>query len=421
MKDTNKYREVELTILTYAGITYRLALETFAAEFRALTGATVRIRSLPEPYGWWDLVSLAQADATSADPQFDMFCDDSNHTWTLWPYLQPLNSFIQRFDYDMSDFFLPVYRDGGSLPAGIRYGLPIRVRVPVIFYRKDLMGEFPATWDEYDKALAAASAGDQYGIAVAGAGYPFHPYGQAYELTKAFLARYWSLGDPILSPDGEPLIHRENGIRALEMLKRQVDLYASPQSWTWDEPAAAKAFLEGTAATLESVPHFLLPYLQDPQRSKVIDRWAVAGYPGEAGGYFTMHEMVMFKRCKNPEAAFEFIAYCTNPASSRRLFNDYAETASRKTPWLVHERAPLLPDLGEIVQALDRGITFAVRRPEWLEMLSALWETIGYHMKGYMTAGVALNLAAEKWKESLNRNREKAKGGSVDAFSTANR
>jgi ABC-type glycerol-3-phosphate transport system substrate-binding protein len=153
----------------------------------------------------------------------------------------------------------------------------------------------------------------------------------------------------------------------------------------------------------------------------VIDQWAVAAYPGTGGGYFTMHEMVMFKHCRNQEAAFAFIAYCTNSASSRRLFDDYAETASRKTPWLDNKRARQMPDLGNIVKALDRGITFAAGQPQWLDMLSALWETIGYHMKGYMTAGLALNLAAAKWKESLKRNLDKPKGGSVDGFSTENR
>jgi ABC-type glycerol-3-phosphate transport system substrate-binding protein len=269
--------------------------------------------------------------------------------------------------------------------------------------------------------LAANTAEDKYGVAVAGAGYPFHPYGQAYELTKAFLARYWSLGNPILSPVMEPLIDRENGIRALEMLKRQVDLYASPESCGWDETAAANAFLGGRAATLECVPHYLLPYLQDPQRSKVIDRWAVAAYPGAAGGYFTMHELVMFKHCRNPEAAFEFMAYCTNPATSRRLFEDYAETASRTSPWLDSERARQMPDLGNIVKALDRGITFAAGQPKWLDMLSALWQTIGYYMKGYMTAGSALSMAAARWRELLERSLYKPKGDLVDGFSTENR
>lgn len=403
MKD-KKYEGIELTILTYAGQTYQRALEILADEFLALTGATIRNRPLAAPYDWWAMVPLAQADAASDNPQFDMFCDDSNHTWTLWPHLHALNNFIKNFDYEMSEFFIPVYRDGEAIQGGVRYGLPLRVRVPVIFYRKDLLGQLPSTWEEYEKALAAATKGEVHGIAVAGAGYPFHPYGQAYELTKAFLARYWSLGDPILSSNNEPLINSVEGVRSLEMLKKQVELYASPESFNWDEAAAANVFLEGRAATIECVPHYLLPHLQDPNKSKVIDKWAIGTYPGVGGGYFSMHEMVIFKHSKHPEAAFEFLAYCTNPTTSARLFADFGETTARRTPWLQLE--PRIPELPNIVNALDRGITFAVGQPQWLEMLSALWETVGYFMKGYMTAEQSLSLAATKWRRSLERSRD---------------
>lgn len=404
MKPSKKYDGIQLTILTYAGQTYQPALEILAEEFRELTGATIRNRALPAPFDWWALVPLAQADAASENPQFDMFCDDSNHTWSLWSHLVPLNDLITNFDYDMNDCFAPVYRDGEAIQAGVRFGLPLRVRVPVIFYRKDLLGQLPSTWEDYNQALAKVTEGGVHGIAVAGAGYPFHPYGQAYELTKAFLARYWSLGDPILSSDKTPLINSANGVSALEMLKDQVRLYASPETSHWDEVAAANAFLEGQAATIECVPHYLLPHLQNPQRSKVVGKWAIGTYPGTGGGYFSMHEMVIFKHSKNSEAAFEFLAYCTNPANSERLFVRYGETTARRTPWLDNRIAKQIPDLPNIVSALDQGITFAAGQPQWLEMLSALWETIGYFMKGYMSSERALNLAAAKWRQSLERN-----------------
>ncbi len=63
MKNDKKYEGVELTILTFAGQTYQPALETLAAEFHTLTGATIRNKPLAAPYEWWALVPLAQADA----------------------------------------------------------------------------------------------------------------------------------------------------------------------------------------------------------------------------------------------------------------------------------------------------------------------------------------------------------------------
>ena len=402
-RGTRRYEGVELTILTHAGHSYVRAVEAFAAEFHALTGATIRIKGLPSPYGWWSLLPLAQADAVSKNPQFDLFCSDLNHSWILWPHLHPLNNYIKKFDYDMSGFFAPVYRDGEAVQKGVRYGLPIRANVPVIFYRKDLIGELPTSWNEYDKALAATTAGGMYGFSAVGDSYRIHPGGPAEELTKAFLARYWSQGDPILSPDKEPLIASDKGIWALEMLKRQVHSYASPESANWDATAAINAFLEGRAAIVESVPFAVLPHLQNPKRSKVADKWAIGTYPGVGGGYLTTQEMVIFKHSKNPEAAFEFLAYCTNPVNSGRLLVDYAQTTARKTAWLDYQLVPKTQNLN-IINALDRGITFAVGQSQWLDMLTVLWETVGYCMKGYMTAGQALNLAAAKWKVSLKQN-----------------
>lgn len=397
---TRRYEGVELTILD----AWEQPLEAFVAEFHALTGATVKFKRLNAIHGWWALETVAQADAVSPNPQFDMFLSDGHHTSTLWPHFLPINDYIRKFDYDMSDYFAPVIKYGEAVQNGVRFGLTNRVRAPMVFYRKDLIGELPTSWNEYDKALAATTAGGMYGFSAVGASYPYHPCGLAEELTKAFLARYSSLGEPILSPDKEPLIASDKGIWALEMLKRQVHSYASPESANWDAGDAINAFVEGRAAIIECVPTpKLLQRLQDPEKSKVAGKWAVGNYPGVGGGFLTMQEMRIFKHSKNPEAAFEFIAYCTNPVNSGRMFADHAETTPRKTPWLDSQLAPKAQNLN-IVNTMDRSIMFAAGEPQWLDMLTALWEMAEFFMKGFLTSEQALNLAAARWKESLKQN-----------------
>jgi ABC-type glycerol-3-phosphate transport system substrate-binding protein len=358
-------------------------LEAFAAEFHASTGATVKFERLDDIHGWWALETVAQADAVSKNPRFDMFLSDCNHTWTLWPHLLPLNDSIEKFHYDMSGFFAPVYTGGEAVERGVRYGLPNRVRVPMVLYRRDLIGTLPSSWTEYDRALAGATAGRMYGISVVGASYPYHPFGLAEELAKAFLARYWSFGDPVLSADRKPLIAGDRGIAALEMLKKQVRSYASPESATWDARAAIEAFLGGRAATTECVPTpALLRRLEDPDKSKVAGKWAFGPYPGRGGGYFTMQEMRVFKRSKHPDAAFEFIAFSTNPANSVRTFTDHGETAARKSAWLDNRTVPRSQNV-DLVDTFDRGIVFAAGEPQWLDMLTALWEAVEFAMKEY--------------------------------------
>ena len=110
-----------------------------------------------------------------------------------------------------------------------------------------------------------------------------------------------------------------------------------------------------------------------------------------------MQEMAIFKHSRNREAAFEFLAYCTNPTAAARLLADYSETTARRTPWLDKPPGPRT----RIVNALDRGITFAAGLPQWLDLLTALWEATSYTLQGYLTAKQALTLAAARWEASL--------------------
>jgi ABC-type glycerol-3-phosphate transport system substrate-binding protein len=141
----------------------------------------------------------------------------------------------------------------------------------------------------------------------------------------------------------------------------------------------------------------LLRQLDDPRKSKVAGKWAIGAYPGNGGGFLSMQEMALFKHSRNPEAAFEFLAYCTDRTAAARLLAEYSETTARKTPWL---RDPAGPR-ARVAGALDRGVTFAAGLPQWLEMLTALWEATSYAIQGYVTPRQALTLAAARWQASL--------------------
>jgi ABC-type glycerol-3-phosphate transport system substrate-binding protein len=403
MNPSRKYEGVTLKMLNFAGVTYQSALNTFAREFEAETGASLEIVSLPYPYGWWYLEPVAEADSTSDNPQFDLFCDDRDWQFLLLPHLLPLNSLIEKYKYEMEGFFQPVYKydEGIAGQSGVRYGLPIRIRVPFIFYRTDLIEEFPSTWDGYDNMLAEHTNGEMYGLGVEGAVYPYHPFGAVHDLNKTFQARYWSLGDPFLTLDWKPLINSEKGVAALEMLKRQIDHYAPPDALTWDATRAAEAFLSGEVAVIESVGVEILPHIQDPARSKVVDKWSVGMYPGTGAAPYTLHNILIFKHTKNPEAAFEFITYCTGKEGARRLQLDYGEHSARKTVLTSPEAVSKEPTLLKRVDAFERAIPTMAGVPQCYEMLFAMWEAVQIYMHGHLTAKSALDRAARKWETLL--------------------
>ena len=261
MKSSKTVREREAEMLCWAAQSYLPAIRKFASEFEAETGASIEFEALPAPgaYGWCALEPWAVYDAVSDDPQFDLFCDDNEHQHALWPYFLPLNELITKFDYPTSDFYSTVTRYGERVGGqqGLRYGLPVRTRTPFVYYRTDLMGELPGSWEELERAFADNTGGGNYGFTAEVAYYPFHPFGLAHETAKSFLGRYWAMGDPVFSPDWKPLIDSDKGIAAMEMLKRQMTRYGPPgmsqipDLMTWDGARALEQFLAGRIAVLE--------------------------------------------------------------------------------------------------------------------------------------------------------------------------
>jgi ABC-type glycerol-3-phosphate transport system substrate-binding protein len=407
MKSLNrKYENIHLRLLSFVGLTYRLALKAFAREFEAETGATIEIISLPAPYGWWYLEPILQSGARSNDPQFDLFCDNREFAFQVLPHLLPLNPYIEESNYDMDGFLKPVYKFDSGVPGlpDTRVGLPIRIREPLIFYRKDLIKEFPTTWDEYERMLAEYTGGGMYGLAVEGIAYPYHPFGGVHDLNKLFMARYLSFGDPMFTPDWRPLITQEKGVEALEMLKRQVDGYAAPDWLTWGWDGAADAFLSGKAAVIETVGVHLLPRIQDPTQSEVVDKWAVGLYPGTGIAPYTLHNMLILKHCKHPNVAFDFIAYCTRAESARRLHFEYGEHSARKSVLTSPEAVARDPSLLTRVEALERAVPIYLPVPQCYEVEQAFWAGVTLCLNGYLPAKTALDYTAHKLEPLFRGN-----------------
>ena len=81
----------------------------------------------------------------------------------------------------------------------------MRVGASWVFYRTDLIDEFPTTWDDYNTMLGELTNGDQHGLGFAGV---------SAQLVKLFLARFWSMGGTLLTPDWQPQVNSETGVAA---------------------------------------------------------------------------------------------------------------------------------------------------------------------------------------------------------------
>ena len=124
-------------------------------------------------------------------------------------------------------------------------------------------------------------------------------------------------------------------------------------------------------------------------------------FPDEAP---TFHTLSIFKHCQNPEAAFEFIAYCTGAEGAQRLHLEYGENSARRSVMTSPEAITKDPSVLRRVLALEQGRPASAPVPQWLDLLVALWEAVQFCLLGYLPAQAALSRAAEKWTKLLKQS-----------------
>jgi ABC-type glycerol-3-phosphate transport system substrate-binding protein len=346
------YEGVTLRVLNQAGTAYEPALARFAEEFKAETGATVEF----DPTPWESMLTKAQANVAAGGGQYDIFIGDVEFQYTLYPSLMPINDMITASGYSLDGLFAPTlkYGEGIGGQAGVRYGLPVTTSVSPIFYRTDLIPEFPTTWADYERVLADLKATMPAPLAFAGA---------PAQLVKLFLARYWSQGDPLLTTDWKPLINSEKGVAALESLIS----------------------------------------FKDPDVSKIGDTWAVAPYPEGGTGNMVQHNGIIFNTSKNGQAAFDYLAYVTGDKGALATLVDFHEDSAREALWSdpsVVAADPWRPDFAVVV---NNGKPFTPGLPQWLDLFIAVAEGVSAAMAGTATPKDALDQMAAKWEASIQQ------------------
>ena len=390
----NMYRGVTLTLLAQGGTAYEPALVAWGKEFESATGAKIEFDFTP----WESTMPKIQADLAAGTPRYDMLLNDIEFQYTIYPYLLPINDLDQEKNYDISGFLEPVYKYGEGIAGqkGVRYGIPLTSGVAFVIYRTDLIkGNVPGTWAGYFDLLKQNTGGGRYGSSFAGV---------PAQLVKLFLARYWSEGDALLTPDWKPLINSPKGVKALEMLAEQTSKYAPPGILAWDNPDAANAFTRGQVSIYEGWGSFIFPALNDPTKSQVVNKWSIGLYPEHGTGNFVQHNFVIFKRSQHQEAAFDFIAYATSPQKEKEIILKFKDIPARKTVFTDPEVVAQLPYVGRMAAALDRGRPFAPGCSYWLEMFLGLGDGLSTALSGKATPQQALNDVADKWTRLTRQN-----------------
>jgi multiple sugar transport system substrate-binding protein len=266
---------------------------------------------------------------------------------------------LQRFD---GGFWAMPYHDGPEC----------------LVYRKDLIAEPPATWDEFH-ALARRHhdpASGRYGTVLA-----LFPDG--HNSFYDFCIQIWSRGGEIFDRDGLPDFTSPEAVAALDFLRAlAADNEAiAPDCRTLDSVQSGALFADGKVALMANWFGFAA-YADTASDSKVRGKVDIAPLPAGPGGRSVSLNvfwvLAIGTGSSNKALAWDFLRHCATAAMDRLTTTEGAIGVRRSTwndpdivarmpyygrlEWL-HDHAremPVTPDLARISHIVDDLITAAV-------------------------------------------------------------
>jgi len=306
-------------------------------EFEKLSGINVNLSILPEQQARQKLV----IDFASGGATVDVF-DTSLHVektrfskagWyeDLAPYLA--NKKLTDPQYVFGDFFSSG-RSAVRTKDGKTIGLPYKVDVQVLYYRKDLFAAknipVPTTLNDLDKAAAALhSPPALYGFASRG-------LKNANVYTLAMPMQYFKA--QYVSPMGKAQVSSPEAVKAIGWYADILRKYA-PQgvtSYNWSEVLGL--FQQGQLAMFNDGIGFATQ-LEDPKSSKVAGKVGYALLPGNLAPA-TYNALALSPRAKNKEAAYLFMQWATGRNFDTGLVEN-GITSPRISSWQDAKNKPL--------------------------------------------------------------------------------
>jgi multiple sugar transport system substrate-binding protein len=296
------------------------------------------------------------------------------------------------------------------LPATIRanqwrdtlYALPWFVDAGMLYWRRDLMKEPPATLDDL---IAKARAGSEGGRVT----YGFVWQGARYEgLVTVFQEILSGFGGRIMDDSGHVVVGSPAGIRALTWLTRAVAPGGiSPRAvLTWQEEQARFAFQNGEAVFMRNWP-YAYPLMEDTATSRVAGRFGVAPVPGEMAGRGTAtlggQQLAINARTERPSAAYALIAFLTAPEQMLERAEEVGQYPTRVSVYDDPRLARVLPISPQVarqivVNAIPRPVT-----PVYTELSEVLQIWLHRALTGQTSSDSALARASQEMQALLRR------------------
>lgn len=288
------------------------AVEIFAEKLKAAAGESALSVQLMPYSKMQELVSIAlSSGADTIDMMYTNEVTTVNYAKSGW--LRPLNDLWERYKSEFGlDDFDPKVIENLSVDGEI-YAIPLSAQGNLFFYRKDLFEEKgsqpPATIADYVGAAAAMKDGR-----FAGTTLTLRP--ADYMLNEA----HWylhSLASGWFDDAYNPVFNSAEAVNAIEQLKA-VAKSAQPSFSSASNDEATLALQIGAAAMGPLWPT-RAPAMDDPKRSRVVDKIGFAPLPSGHGRIVQDGFSISKFSKQDPDVMFRMLATALNKQNARDI------------------------------------------------------------------------------------------------------
>lgn len=277
-------------------------------EFTELTGIETEWTFIP----FGSLQEKINAEGIAANGTFDVvnYLDSWGPPNAHW--LMRIDDLMARDGISMDRY--PAAFARSAQFEGETLGFPLRAHPQLMFYRKDLIPEPPATWEE---VIEIGKALKESNPDVAPLALYYNNDGNRQNLF-IWINFLWAAGGKIFNDDGTPAWTSEEALKATEdyIALHTVHGVTNPNSLAFVEQDARQSFMQGNSAM---IPVWWWAYsgFHNPDSSTLTkDQVGFAGMPSYQGTTKTYAISMPFSvsdYSENKEAAWEFLKWLSNP------------------------------------------------------------------------------------------------------------
>jgi multiple sugar transport system substrate-binding protein len=247
---------VSVNVLTFTGPQIAEPLQRRAPEFQRLTGAKIKVVTVP----FSDLYDKILTDMATRTNSYDAFVFDPQWMGDFVPpgYLEDIGSRVQADQGLKWNDIAPFFRDFSASYQGHTYTIPLDGDFQMVYYRSDLLKKDglqpPATWDDY------LSIAQRYnGKDLNGDGKPDYGSCIAKKRSAQSYWMFWSIAGSYLQTQGtsqgsffdiqtmKPLVNNAGFAAALDVYKKTTQ-YAPPGELNLDVGDTRGLFTTGRCA-----------------------------------------------------------------------------------------------------------------------------------------------------------------------------